>query len=61
VLGGQAPVTRDEYAELLQMAAAGKLEALVDRIMPLREAAAAHRLVAENEALGKVVLDPRLD
>jgi hypothetical protein len=29
-------------------------------IMPLKEAAAAHRLIAMTEPLGKIVLDPTL-
>ena len=37
------------------------LKTLVDRILPLSEAAAAHRLVESNAPLGKVILDPTLD
>ena len=31
---------------------------LIDRIMPLHEAAAAHRLVEQRVPIGKVLLDP---
>ena len=44
----------------LQMADQGKLRLLIDRVMPLREAAEAHHLVEKNESVGKVVLDPTL-
>lgn len=37
-----------------------EMTGLIDRIMPLKEAPAAHRLVAMNEPLGKIVLDPTL-
>jgi NADPH:quinone reductase-like Zn-dependent oxidoreductase len=33
---------------------------LIDRVIPLREAAAAHRYAAQNESIGKIVLDPTL-
>ena len=39
---------------------AGEFRVLIDRVMPLYEAAAAHRLVAQNTTLGKIVLDPTL-
>lgn len=43
----------------LQAAAEGRYRALIDRVMPLSEAATAHRIVAERAGLGKVVLTPR--
>jgi len=42
------------------LASAGALRVLIDRILPLRDAAAAHRLVETNAPLGKVILDPTL-
>jgi NADPH:quinone reductase len=39
-------------------AAAGKVEAQIERILPLSRAAEAHRLVESGESLGKIVLDP---
>jgi NADPH:quinone reductase len=41
-------------------AAAGKVEAQIERILPLSQAAEAHRLVESGESLGKIVLDPTL-
>jgi NADPH:quinone reductase-like Zn-dependent oxidoreductase len=39
-------------------AAQGKVEAQIERILPLSRAAEAHRLVESGESLGKIVLDP---
>jgi NADPH:quinone reductase-like Zn-dependent oxidoreductase len=44
----------------LQAAADGKLKVLLDRVLPLRDAALAHELVDGRGGLGKVVLDPTL-
>jgi NADPH2:quinone reductase len=41
-------------------AAEGKVEAQIERILPLSRAAEAHRLVESGESLGKIVLDPTL-
>ncbi len=50
---------RAEDVELsLQAAAAGHYRAVVDRIMPLSQAAEAHRIVASRSGLGKVILVP---
>jgi NADPH:quinone reductase-like Zn-dependent oxidoreductase len=39
-------------------AAAGQVEAQIERVLPLSRAAEAHRLVESGESLGKIVLDP---
>src|SRR5258707_8391830 len=39
-------------------AAAGRIKAQIERILPLSRAAEAHRLVESGESLGKIVLDP---
>jgi putative PIG3 family NAD(P)H quinone oxidoreductase len=50
-----------EAAHLLergrQWLAEGRVKAIVDRVFPLAEAAAAHAYVASNESFGKVLLD----
>ncbi len=43
----------------LRAAAEGSLHVLVDRTLPLSEAAEAHRIVAARAGLGKVILHPR--
>jgi NADPH:quinone reductase-like Zn-dependent oxidoreductase len=50
---------RPESAQLvLKMAEAGHFTALIDRVLPLSEAAQAHELVEGRGGIGKVVLDP---
>lgn len=44
----------------LEAAAEGKMKVLVERIMPLAEAVAAHLLVEASPATGKIILDPSL-
>jgi hypothetical protein len=51
----------EDLQRALQMGVSGEFRLLVDQIMPLREAAAAHRLVALNTSVGKIVLDPTLE
>ncbi|HVA15673.1 MAG TPA: zinc-binding dehydrogenase [Stellaceae bacterium] len=56
-----SPVSRGEDAmPALNDAAAGKMRVLVERVMPLAEAVAAHRLVESSPATGKIILDPSL-
>jgi len=38
--------------------AAGELEAVIDRVYPLSEAAAAHRRAEERGRIGRVVMTP---
>ena len=60
IIGGPGAHYRD-VKRSLEVAASGKIRAFIDRVMPLREAASAHRLMEENQALGKIILDPTLD
>jgi NADPH:quinone reductase-like Zn-dependent oxidoreductase len=56
-----SPRSRHEDAmPALEAAAAGKMRVLVERVMPLAEAVAAHRLVESSPATGKIILDPTL-
>jgi NADPH:quinone reductase len=41
-------------------AAAGKIKAQIERVLPLSRAAEAHQLVESGESVGKIVLDPTL-
>ena len=50
--------TTDDVAAALDAAAHGKLTMLIDQIMPLSQAAEAHRLVSARELTGKVLLTP---
>jgi NADPH:quinone reductase len=60
IMHGMGGALAGDVDEALTLAAAGKYSALIDRVMPLSEVAEAHRLVEENEVLGKVILDPTL-
>jgi NADPH2:quinone reductase len=56
-----SPASRGEDAmPALNDATAGKMRVLVERVMPLSEAVAAHRLVEASPATGKIILDPSL-
>ena len=44
----------------LKLAGERTFKTLIDRVMPLSEAAEAHRIVAERGGLGKVIMDPTL-
>jgi NADPH:quinone reductase len=49
----------DENLELsLKLAAEGKLKVLIDQVLPLSDAAQAHRLVEGRSGIGKILLDP---
>ena len=57
IRGSMASDKRDmEFG--LQLVSDGKIRPLLDRTMPLSEAADAHRLVANNEVIGNIVLLP---
>jgi NADPH:quinone reductase-like Zn-dependent oxidoreductase len=58
VIGSTGQVTPDDLTLTLQAAAEGRHRVLVDRVLPLREAALAHRIVAERSGTGKIVLQP---
>ena len=58
VIGSVGRITADDLAHCLQAAAEGRHRVLIDRVLPLAEAALAHRLVAERSGVGKVVLVP---
>jgi NADPH:quinone reductase-like Zn-dependent oxidoreductase len=52
--------TPAERARALDLAARGKYRMLIDRILPLSQAAEAHRLIEANSVVGKVIIDPTL-
>ena len=53
----QAELAAD-LAKILDLVAAGKLKAVIDRVFPLAEAAAAHRYLGGRNQFGKVILRP---
>ncbi len=57
---GSLGFTHDDVTASLDAAAAGQFSVLIDQIMPLEQAAEAHRRVASRAGLGKVILSPVL-
>jgi NADPH:quinone reductase-like Zn-dependent oxidoreductase len=49
---------RSELVEVLKFVRDGRLTPVVDRVMPLEQAADAHRLIEARETFGKIVLTP---
>ncbi|NVL83683.1 zinc-binding dehydrogenase, partial [Escherichia coli] len=56
VLGSTMGPKGDLFS-VLRLVEAGKLQPVVDRVMPLWSAADAHRLLEERKAFGKIVLE----
>jgi NADPH:quinone reductase-like Zn-dependent oxidoreductase len=52
----KSALTRAFAQRMLPALAAGRLRPVVDRVLPLAEAAEAHALVEGNDTLGKIVL-----
>lgn len=59
ILGGLG-FTLADVDSSLEAAAKGRLKALIDTVLPLADAAEAHRRVAGRGGLGKILLDPTL-
>jgi len=55
---GSSPATRETLERLIELAGEGRLAPVVDRRLPLEEAAEAHRLLEARQIFGKVVLVP---
>ena len=55
---GSTMGSRRELMEALRRVFAGKIKAVVDRVMPMSEAAEAHRRIESRGVFGKLVLTP---
>jgi len=55
---GAASVTSEQLDRLIELAGKGELNPVIDRELPLAEAAEAHRLIEARETFGKIVLRP---
>ena len=55
-LGEKIAVTQTFARHVVPLVASGALVPVVDRVLPLREAAQAHQIMASNEGFGKLVL-----
>ena len=56
---GSDNVTRRALAEASALVLNGKLDVVIDRVLPLSEAASAQQLLEERGAFGRIVLVPR--
>ena len=50
--------TTEQLDRLIELAGKGELKPVIDRELPLSEAAEAHRLIEERQIFGKIVLRP---
>jgi len=48
----------DDLAGLMTLIAAGKMKPVIDKVLPLEDARAGLRLIADREVIGKVVVTP---
>jgi NADPH:quinone reductase-like Zn-dependent oxidoreductase len=55
---GSAQASRQTMEVLIGMAAGGKIRPAIDRVLPLEQAADAHRAIEARETFGKVLLRP---
>ena len=55
---GSTMGSKADLLAVLGHIAAGRLQPVVHRVLPLAEAAAGHRILEERQAFGKVVLEP---
>ena len=55
---GSTMGSRAELLQIAELVGAQRLRPIVDRVLPLEQAAEAHRLLAERAVFGKIVLTP---
>lgn len=55
---GEPRDTPENFELGLKFAAEGRLKALIDQVLPLAEAAHAHKLAQARDRIGKILLDP---
>jgi NADPH:quinone reductase-like Zn-dependent oxidoreductase len=55
---GAAGTNLPDVHRAIETASARQIRAIIDRVLPLREAAQAHRILEKNQTLGKIILDP---
>jgi NADPH:quinone reductase-like Zn-dependent oxidoreductase len=55
---GSTMASKSRLFQLIQLFGAGRLRSVVDRVLPLAEVAAAHKLLESRAVFGKLVLTP---
>jgi len=58
---GAAGTSVADVEKALEAARQGRIRAIINRTMPLRNAAEAHRIVEQNQIAGKIILEPTQD
>ena len=58
---GAAGTSLSDVEKALDAARQGKIRAIINRTIPLSNAAEAHRIVEQNQIAGKLILDPTQD
>jgi NADPH2:quinone reductase len=48
--------SREDFIKMLELFSTGKLKTTVEKVMPLADAAEAHKLIEERKVIGKIVL-----
>jgi alcohol dehydrogenase len=48
----------DDLAALMELISAGRMKPVIDKVLPLEQAAEGLRLIRDREVLGKVVVTP---
>ena len=60
LMSGLGTDRRGNLERALDLTTKGEFQALISQVMPLQQAEEAHRLVGDNEPLGKIILDPTI-
>jgi len=55
---GSTMANRKEFSDVMRLFFAGRLKAIVDEVLPLKDGAAAQQRLAEGKQFGKIVLTP---
>src|SRR5205823_3884161 len=54
---GSAGATRAETEEVYRLLAAGRMQTIIEHVLPLEQVVEGHRLAADRNSFGRVVLD----
>jgi NADPH:quinone reductase-like Zn-dependent oxidoreductase len=60
-ISGRPGHRAEDHAKCYAAVAEGKIKVRIAKVMPLSQAAEAHRLIESEPGMGKIVLDPTLD
>lgn len=55
---GAALGNKSEFMSVVKLASENKLDPIIDRVLPLRDAAIAHQIMEDRKHFGKIVLTP---